>query len=206
MKRHPKTYKQFINWMYKVAMRRAKEQHASFKIFQSIIDGKLESVCYSNLSINYLFGQNKHAVRKHEYEIYLTCDVNLNTHTRYKNDPGMRDKEIIAITYAWYTKTEIPTDMIKMHELRPGMIFIDNSGTYEFMEVRQIDNKRYYTCKEITNLKTYHFEVTNFQNCELQLYNFYGNSRQISKLSEQPSYVFNDRQEFTDYLNKRGLM
>ena len=206
MKKYPKTYWNFIKWMYRSLMYRLDKEKNTFRLFKNYDGNKLEFVSF--MTFNYSFAYNK--IVDEKFKVYYK---NFIKQERHYGKTDKEDMEFIALAYADYTGTPVPNGNLKVRQLRPGMIFSDNYvttvmnktfGSFKFVGTTLLNGVRYYIFHSIEHDKDMLFNTDAFKNCTVSLFNFYGNRKKMpTTKKEYNKYIFNSREDFTNWLNGR---
>ena len=201
MWKYPKSYKHFINWMYKKVTRLEKEAPNRFRILTSRDkNGNLECVMFADLDCG---GGSFHKVVNRNQLVYYTYNLPI----KFDRQPSKElfEMEFIALAYAYYTDAFVPNGRsVELRRLKPNTVFHDSTGDYKLIGVKVVKTesgkKTYYELIELDDNTHMLLSTESFCNCTVDIANFYDyeNKKEI-----RPEYVtFETREEFTEYFDK----
>ena len=202
MRKYPKNYRSFINWMYKKAIRRERES-GSFRIMRGFDkNGKLDSVVF--MEIETLFREKKRKIESGSF--YPICGANLK-YDRVESD--MHEKEFIALAFADYDgitlpdkSTRIPDGKhVRVRDLTFGATFVDDSGVYDYLGVEEQNGKTYYIIEHVKTGDRFALRTSAFCDCTVNIANFYDDLVEYDKPERKIHYI-ESRDEFTEIIDK----
>lgn len=203
MWKYPKSYKNFIKWMYKKVTRLEKEAPNRFRILTSRDkNGNLECVMFADLDCG---GGSFHKVVNPNQLVYYTYNLPI----KFDRQPSKElfEKEFIALAYAYYTDAFVPNGRsVRLCRLKPDTVFHDTTGDYKLIGVKVVKTesgkKTYYELIKLDDNTHIRLSTESFCDCTVDIADFYDIS---DKKVFYPEYLtFETREEFTEYFDKRG--
>lgn len=202
MWKYPKSYKHFINWMYKKVTRLEREAPNKFRIMKSRDkDGNLECVMFADLKC----GRSVHKLVNSDRRVYYTYDLPI----KFDRQPSKElfEKEFIALAYADHIDAFVPNGRdVKLCRLKPYTVFRDVTGEYKLVGIKVVKTesgkKTYYEIIKLNDNTRIRLSTESFCDCTVDIVDFYN----ISDRKEIcPKYLtFETREEFTEYFDKKG--
>lgn len=201
MWKYPKSYKNFIKWMYKKVTRLEKEAPNRFRILTSRDkNGNLECVMFADLDCG---GGSFHKVVNPNQLVYYTYNLPI----KFDRQPSKElfEKEFIALAYAYYTDAFVPNGRsVRLCRLKPDTVFHDTTGDYKLIGVKVVKTesgkKTYYELIKLDDNTRMLLSTESFCNCTVDIADFYNITE---KKVFYPEYVtFETREEFTEYFDK----
>lgn len=199
MKQYPKTYEQFIRWQYKTVMRKSYENPNSFKILASFTKtGLIDSVLFLEQVDNC---RNGFLLEDYDNQFFQKTR-GLNTMLN-KNDYSIeeRNREIVALAYCNLIGRDVPDGHTEIRNLKSGMLFEDDCVIYRFVKNAKLNptSDYYFFIEDLRQHKTMALRASDFKNCTVRIYNFYGDEKDIETDKDNPVLVFDTREDFTRY-------
>lgn len=201
MQKYPKNYRSFINWMYKKAIRRERE-NCSFRIMRGYDKkGTLDSVAFVLIETEY-----KYKPKAETISFYNISGSNL----KYDHvESDMYEKEFIALAFADYDgitlpdkSTKIPDGKhVRVRDLTFGATFIDDSGVYDYLGVEEQGGKTYYIVENVKTGDRFALRTNAFCDCTVDIANFYDDLVNYDKPERKIRYI-ESRDEFTEIIDK----
>lgn len=203
MWKYPKSYKHFINWMYKKVTRLEKEAPNRFRILTSRDkNGNLECVMFADLDCS---GGSFHKVVNQNQLVYYPYNLPIKFDRQLSKE--LFEKEFIALAYAYYTDAFVPNGRsVRLCRLKPDTVFHDTTGDYKLIGVKVVKTesgkKTYYELIELDDNTHIRLSTESFCDCTVDIADFYDIS---DKKVFYPEYLtFETREEFTEYFDKMG--
>jgi len=202
MWKYPKSYKHFINWMYRKVTRLEKEAPNRFRILKSRgKDGNLECVMFADLKCGDF--SRVHGLANTDCIVYYTYNLPIKFDRQLSKE--LFEKEFIALAYADHIDAFVPNGQsVELCRLKPDTVFHDTTGDYKLIGVKVVKTesgkKTYYELIKLDDNTRMLLSTESFCNCTVDIADFYNITE---KKVFYPEYVtFETREEFTEYFDK----
>ena len=202
MWKYPKSYKHFINWMYKKVTRLEREAPNRFRILTSRgKDGNLECVMFADLDCG---GGSFHKVVNPNRLVYYTYNLSIKFDRQVSKE--LFEKEFIALAYADHIDAFVPNGRdVKLCRLKPDTVFHDVTGDYKLVGVKVVKigsgKRTYYELIKLDDNTHMLLSTESFCDCTVDIVDFYNMTDKKEIFS--PEYItFETREEFTEYFDK----